>query len=72
MKGLFINQKGLEVGVSQGIGANLSDNWIACERKPNGSLRRIKSVEGCSSESEAVEKLRQYAHIKRWISVEGK
>ena len=25
MNGLFINQKGLEVGVSQGIGANLSD-----------------------------------------------
>lgn len=72
MKGLFINQKGLEVGVSQGIGTHLDDNWIVCERKTNGSLRRIKSVEPCATEAEAVESLRRYAYKKRWLDVEEK
>jgi|GEM_PF-6656764 len=59
----YIDNKGLHVFTSQGIGDN---QWGAFRRKTNGSLQRIRQVDMFEARSDAEAALLDYAAKKNW------
>ncbi len=40
---IYLDEKGCEISISQGIGGPVGD-WLVCRRKKTGSLQRIKTI----------------------------
>lgn len=64
---IYIDDKGCEVSISQGI-AGPTGNWLICRRKKTGSLQRIKSVPALPFEHKeiAIKTLEAYAAKKKF------
>lgn len=64
---IYLDDKGCEISISQGIGGKKSD-WLICRRKKTRSMQRIKSVQPIPFEHKefAIKTLNAYASKKKY------
>lgn len=64
---IYLDEKGCEISISQGIGGYASD-WLICRRKKTGSLQRIKTIAPIPFEHKdlAIKTLEAYASKKKY------
>lgn len=65
---IYLDEKGYEISISQGIGGQ-QGNWYIFRKKNNGSLQRIKSISPIpfGRKDLAIKTLEAYAVKKKYL-----